>query len=184
MCWHWVEMGYGQDVKHLPLKYQEHNAILNSPDRQEKLNFNTMGKSQLLSKCILWILVTLSILRFRLSQTIILILSMMPKLTTINFVTTGSVHKPLVHSINYMSKETNNSYLKYLLLQCVLDRGQDSIVSTVPCYSLDAFGFKLRRRQEIFSSRHSPREAFEPTQSPRQWVPGFIPSSKVAGAWC
>jgi hypothetical protein len=47
--------------------------------------------------------------RIHSSLTIILILSMMPKLTTTNFLTSGSVHESLVPGIKYRSKKIHNS---------------------------------------------------------------------------
>jgi hypothetical protein len=48
--------------------------------------------------------------------------------------------------------------------------GFDGNGSTATCYGLDSPGFKLRWKQEIFSTPYPSRPALGPNQPPLQWV--------------
>ena len=133
-CWHGVEVVYMQDIKYL-LNY----CIYFGPDiGYGKFPWNIVNTTlfytvstaresliaiqweshtgfQMYSIDIdnIWYFESvLKIVRIHSSQMIILILSMMPKLTTTNILTYGSLHKPLAPGIKYRSKKIHNS-IKY-----------------------------------------------------------------------
>ena len=54
--------------------------------------------------------------------------------------------------------------------------------SVASSYALEGIGFEFQQEKEIFCSPKPIRQALGPTKSPIQWVPGFSPSGKVAGA--
>jgi hypothetical protein len=57
--------------------------------------------------------------------------------------------------------------------------GQDSIVSVMTHYGLDGPGIESLWGQDFLRPS---RPAVGPTQPPVQWVSGFLPGGKVAGA--
>ena len=58
--------------------------------------------------------------------------------------------------------------------------GRDSSVSIVTRYGLDGPGIESRLGRDF---PHMSRPALETNQPPIQWVPGFYPGGKAAGAW-
>jgi hypothetical protein len=76
----------------------------------------------------------------------------------------------------------NESVLLLLLLYSTTCQSgaRDSVVGVATCYCLDGpwFGFQWMRDFPD-SSRRAPRS----TQPPAQWILGFFPAVKAAGAW-
>ena len=58
--------------------------------------------------------------------------------------------------------------------------GQGSSVGIATCYGLDGPGIESRWGRDFL---HPSRSAHGPTQLPMQWVLGFFPRGKGAGAW-
>jgi hypothetical protein len=55
-------------------------------------------------------------------------------------------------------------------------------VSIATSYRLYCPGFEYRQGQEVLSSPKLSRPAVGPHQLPIQWIPGFFPAGKEAGA--
>ena len=62
----------------------------------------------------------------------------------------------------------------------VLEMGRGSSVGIATSYGLDGPGIESWWG---YGFPHPSRPALEPTQLPKQWVPGLFPGGKAAGAW-
>jgi hypothetical protein len=85
-----------------------------------------------------------------------------------------SFHKNMWH-YNMCSLELLQSMTGYLT--CLHQQG------VLTCYGLDGLGFEFWSALWILFSLKSSRAVMEPTQPSVQWLPGFFPGRKAAGAW-
>ena len=73
-----------------------------------------------------------------------------------------------------------NSTTVFLVMCCVIMvGGRDSIVGVTTHYGRGPV-FELRWKRDLSMLT---RPAPNATHSPVQWVPGFVPGGKAAGAW-
>jgi hypothetical protein len=69
----------------------------------------------------------------------------------------------------------------FIFAKCSIhDVGRDSVVGIATRYGLDGPGIESRRGQDF---PHPSTPALGPTQPSVEWVLGFFPGGKAAGAW-